>query len=129
MAIELTMLLYSVILAFVITLVPATDSILRNGPLVMMGNRDQGMAEPSVWNRRAKRASANMAENLLWFAALVLVAQAAGVSTENTALGAQLFFWGRVGHAAIYIAGVPYVRTLAWMVSLAGMGMIALALV
>ncbi len=129
MTMELTMLLYSVILAFVITLVPATDSILRNGVITMMGNRDAGLAEPSVWNRRAKRASANMAENLLWFAALVLVAHTAGIGTENTALGAQLFFWGRVGAAATYIAGVPHVRTIAWAVSVAGMAMIAIELI
>lgn len=125
MTIELTMLLYSVILAVGITLIPATDSILKNGVLPMMGNRDSGLAEPSLWNKRARRAAANMAENLPWFAALVLVAHAADVSTPNTILGAQLFFWGRVGHAATYIAGVPHVRTLAWAVGIVGMGLIA----
>ena len=129
MTIELTMLLYSVILAFAIMGVPATDSILKNGVIPMMGNRDTGLAEPSAWNKRAKRASANMAENLLWFAALVLIAHAAGVSTENTVLGAQLFFWGRVVHAVTYIAGMVYIRTLAWAAGIVGMGMIALALV
>lgn len=129
MTTELTMLLYSVILAFVIVGLPATDSILRNGVIAMMGNRDSGLAEPSVWNKRAKRASANMAENLLWFAALVLIAHAAGISTENTVLGAQLFFWGRVGHAATYVAGVPHVRTVAWAVAVVGMVMIALELI
>lgn len=129
MTIELTMLLYSVILAFVIVGLPAIDSILKNGVIIMMGNRDSGLAEPSVWNKRAKRASANMAENLLWFAALVLIAHAAGISTENTVLGAQLFFWGRVGHAATYVAGVPHVRTVAWTVAVVGMVMIALELI
>lgn len=129
MTIELTMLLYSVILAFAIVLVPATDSILKNGVFPMMGNRDAGLAEPSVWNCRAKRAAVNMAENLLWFAALVLIAHAADVSTPNTVLGAQLFFWGRVVHAVTYIAGIAYVRTLAWAASIAGMGLIVLALV
>lgn len=129
MTVELTMLLYSVILTFAILLVPATDSILKNGVFPMMGNRDAGLAEPSVWNCRAKRAAANMAENLPLFAALVLIAHAADVSTADTMLGAQLFFWGRVGHAVTYIAGIPHVRTLAWAVSIAGMIMIALALI
>lgn len=129
MTVELTMLLYSVILAFVIVMVPATDSILRNGVITMMGNRDAGLADRSVWNKRARRASDNMAESLLWFAALVLIAHAAGVSTENTALGAQLFFWGRVGHAVTYIAGIGIARTGAWAVSVVGMGLIALALI
>lgn len=129
MTIELTMLLYSVVLAFAIVLVPATDSILKNGVFPMMGNRDKALAEPSVWNCRAKRAAVNMAENLPWFAALVLVAHAASVSTPETVMGAELFFWGRVVHAVTYIAGIAYVRTLAWAVSIAGMGMIVLALV
>lgn len=129
MTVELTMLLYSVILTFAILLVPATDSILKNGVFPMMGNRDAGLAEPSVWNCRAKRAAANMVENLPLFAALVLIAHAAGVSTADTVLGAQLFFWGRVVHAVVYIAGIPHVRTLAWAVSIAGMIMIALALI
>lgn len=129
MTVELTMLLYSVILAFAIAMVPATDSILKNGPFPMMGNRDSGLAERSVWNQRARRAADNMAESLLWFAALVLVAHAAGISTENTVLGAQLFFWGRVGHAVTYIGGIAYARTGAWAVSIVGMGMIALALI
>ncbi len=129
MTIELTMLLYSVLLAFAIVLVPATDSILKNGVFPMMGNRDAGLAEPSVWNCRAKRAAVNMAENLLWFAALVLIAHAADVSTPNTVLGAQLFFWGRVVHAVTYIGGIAYVRTLAWAASIAGMGLMVLALV
>lgn len=129
MTIELTMLVYSILLAFAIVLVPATDSVLKNGVFPMMGNRDEGLAEPSVWNCRAKRAAVNMAENLPWFAALVLIAHAADVSTPNTVLGAQLFFWGRVVHAVTYIAGIAYVRTLAWAASTAGMGLIVLALV
>ena len=36
-------------------------------------------------------------------------------------LGAQLFFWGRVAHAVVYIAGVPYVRTLVFGASIVGL--------
>ena len=41
-----------------------------------------------------------------------------------TLLGAQLFFWGRVAHAAIYVAGIPWLRTGAWGVSIAGLVLI-----
>ena len=37
-----------------------------------------------------------------------------------TALGAQLFFWGRLAYALIYLAGIAWVRTAAWAVSIAG---------
>jgi uncharacterized MAPEG superfamily protein len=63
------------------------------------------------------------------FAILVLVAQTANVHTSTTLLGAELFFWGRVAHALIYIAGVPWLRTLAWAVSVAGLIMLFIAVV
>jgi len=56
------------------------------------------------------------------------VAQAAGVRNGMTLLGAQLFFWGRVAHAALYVAGIPWARTAAWGVSVIGLILIALQL-
>ena len=73
------------------------------------------------WAGRAQRAHRNMLENLILFAILVLVAKAAGVSNSMTLLGAQLFFWGRVAHAIVYIAGIPWARTAAWTVSVIGL--------
>ena len=45
-----------------------------------------------------------------------------------TVLGAELFFWARVAYALIYLAGWPWVRTLAWFVSVVGMVLIAIQL-
>jgi uncharacterized MAPEG superfamily protein len=70
---------------------------------------------------RAARAHRNMIENLVLFAALALALAAAGKSNDATVLGAQLFFWGRVAYAAIYLAGIPWARTGAWTVSVAGL--------
>jgi uncharacterized MAPEG superfamily protein len=53
------------------------------------------------------------------FAALVLVAVAAGKTNAWTALGAQLFFWGRIAHLATYIAGLVPWRTLGVRVAIA----------
>ena len=69
-----------------------------------------------------------MLENLVPFAALVLAAHLAGVSGDETAQGATVFFWGRLAHAVIYIAGVPYLRTAAFVVAIGGMLDIARAL-
>jgi len=49
------------------------------------------------------------------------VAVVAGKTNDMTLLGAQLFFWARLAYAAIYIAGIIWVRTLAWVVSMAGL--------
>jgi uncharacterized MAPEG superfamily protein len=50
-------------------------------------------------------------QNLAPFAILVLVAQVSGKANATTALGASIFFWARVAHAAVYIAGIKYLRT------------------
>ena len=79
------------------------------------------MSELSDWAGRAARAHRNMLENLVLFAILVLVARAVNVSNAMTLLGAQLFFWSRVAHAIIYIAGIPWLRTAVWGVSVIGL--------
>jgi uncharacterized MAPEG superfamily protein len=92
-----------------------------------VGYPDNPPAVPA-WSQRAQRAHANMVENLVPFTALVLVAQAAGISTETTALGATLFFWTRVVHTLALILAIPWVRTLAFAASWVGMLLIFLAL-
>jgi len=77
---------------------------------------------------RAQRAHRNMLESLLIFAALVLVAQFAGKSNVVTALGAQLFFWGRLAYAPVYVIGIPWLRTGLWGVSCVGLLQILLQL-
>ena len=124
MAIDLKMLTLAALLTVVLALVGAAALILQRGLRYGFGNRDQ--SEPlSPWGERVLRAHRNMLENLPPFAALVLVAQVAGVANEATAWGAVLFFWGRVAHAVIYIAGVPYLRTVAFVVAFSGMLRIA----
>ncbi len=124
---ELTYLTYSIILTFVLILVPATVSILANGLLAQAGPRDD-LPEPSAFNKRCLRLRNNMLENMILFTGLVLVAHAAGVSSPMTILGAQIFFFARVIHAGVYIAGLPLVRPLFWFASIVGMGMIAVEL-
>ena len=84
------------------------------------GNRDAPLAGVPGWADRAVRAHANLTENIAGFAILVLVAAVAGKANAMTALGAQLFFAGRVGHLVLYTAGVLYLRTVAFFVAVAG---------
>ncbi len=46
------------------------------------------------------------------FAALVLVAHIAGAANEATAAAAVVYFWARLAHYGLYVAGVPFGRTL-----------------
>ena len=68
------------------------------------------------WAERMKKAHYNAVENLVVFAALVLVAHAAGVKSEAAALACVIYFWARVVHLVACTFAIPWVRTLAFVV-------------
>lgn len=84
-----------------------------------LSNRAEPFTLPE-WAARAKRAHANLVENLAPFAILVLAAQLGGKTNTWTALGAQIFFWARVAHLATYTAGITVVRTVVFFIGTAG---------
>jgi uncharacterized MAPEG superfamily protein len=117
---ELWYLVWSTALTFILVLIAVSGATLQVGLPTLAGNRER-LPEFTGWAGRAQRAHRNMLESLVLFASLVLTAKAAGVGNAVTLLGAQLFFWGRVAHAVLYIAGVPWARTGAWAVSVVGL--------
>ena len=124
---DLHYLLFSIILCFVQMLIAATGANTQVGLPALAGNRE-GLADMVGWAGRARRAHLNMIENLVLFSALVLIAAVAGKANATTAMGAMIFFWGRLAYALIYLIGIPWLRTLAWAVSVVGLVMIAWAL-
>jgi uncharacterized MAPEG superfamily protein len=127
MTLELKLLVWSVALTIVQVLIAVTGATLQVGTPALAGNRE-GLPPIEGWAGRAARAHRNMLENLVLFAIVVLVAQAAGKTNAMTALGAQLFFWGRLAYAPIYIIGIPWLRTAAFVVSSAGLVLILVQL-
>jgi uncharacterized MAPEG superfamily protein len=127
MPMELQLLVWSGVLALVQMVVAAIGANSQVGLSVLAGNRER-VPPLTGWAHRAGRAHANMLENLIVFVILVLVAHAAGRLNEMTLLGAQLFFWARLAYAIVYVAGIPWLRTAIWAVSLVGMLMILLQL-
>ena len=121
MTTDLTMLTWSALLALVLPFTYVSGLMATAGGLAWgTGNRDQPFAEDPVWAKRARRAHANLVENLIPFAALVLVAQAAGRANGMTALGAQLFFWARLVYVPIYVLGLVPWRTIVFSVGTLG---------
>ena len=98
------------------------------GLTLAFGNRDN-LPEATPLAGRAQRAAANSLENLVFFAALALVAQVAGATNERVLLGAQVFLWARVFYLPVYLIGIPFVRTGVWMVSIAGLGLMLMGMV
>lgn len=124
---DLKYLLFSVILTFVQVVITAALANQAVGLPTLAGNRE-GLAELPGMAGRAKRAHLNMVENMVLFAALVLIAAVAGKANAMTAMGATIFFWARLVYAGVYVAGISWLRTVVWFVSVIGMAMIALQL-
>lgn len=128
MPIELTLLVWATLLAVVQAVIAVNGAMMQVGLPTLSGNRE-GMPEITGWAGRAARAHRNLLESLVLFAALVLVAHATDQLNAMTALGAQLFFWARVAYAVVYLAGIPWLRTGVWAVSVVGLALIFLQLV
>jgi uncharacterized MAPEG superfamily protein len=120
---ELIWLLWAVALTFVQMLMAVSGATLQVGLPALAGNRE---ALPAFggWVGRAQRAHHNMLESLVLFAALVLIAVVTNKTNATTLLGAQLFFWARLAYAVVYVAGIPWLRTAVWLVSVIGLALI-----
>lgn len=125
---EVSLLVWSVALCFAQVLVSVLGSLSQVGLPVLAGNRED-LPPFTGWVGRAHRAHRNMLENLPLFIALVLAVALTQTSNATTVLGAQLFFWGRLAYAVIYLAGVPWLRTLAWAASIVGLVLMFLQVV
>jgi uncharacterized MAPEG superfamily protein len=123
MSIELELLVWSAVLALVQMLVAVAGAQMQIGLPRLAGNRE-GLPPLSGWALRAQRAHLNLLESLVLFAIAVLVAEAAGWTSATTAVGAQLFFWGRLAYAIVYVAGIPWLRTAIWGVATTGIVLI-----
>jgi uncharacterized MAPEG superfamily protein len=71
------------------------------------------------WVNRANRAHLNAVESFAPFAAVVLIANASGVSNAVTESCAAVYFYARVAHAVIHIGGFGLLmaRTVAFVVA------------
>jgi len=98
------------------------------GLMLALGNREN-MPNASPLAARADRAARNTLENFVLFAAIVLAAHATGTNNPQVELGAQIFFIARLAYIPIYLAGIPYLRTADYVVSLAGLAMIVKAII
>ena len=91
------------------------------------GNRDHQRPH-TVLGRRAVRALANMQEALPVFLALALLNLISVPGASLALTGAWVFLIARVLYVAIYLAGVPVLRTLCWMAGLVGLAMMVVPL-
>lgn len=128
MTVELKMLACSIVFGIVSVLLAGALATAERGALWNLGNRDGEVKPLTGAAARAGRASRNFLETFPFFAAAALAVVVAQRHSASTALGAQLYFWGRFVYLPVYVLGIPYLRTLIWAVSFAGLLMLVTAL-
>jgi uncharacterized MAPEG superfamily protein len=99
------------------------NTIAVRGLVTAVGYPDNP-APLADWAQRMKAAHYNSVENLVVFATLVLVANAAGISTDVTVLACEIYFWARLVHLLSFTFAVSWVRTLSFAIG--WMSMVAL---
>lgn len=119
--VEIRVLAWSVLLGLLQVWVAATAATRERGLRWNASARDGQAAPLGPLAGRLDRALRNFLETFPFFAAAALAVVATGRADDQTALGAQLYFWARVAYVPLYAAGVPYLRSLVWLASLAGL--------
>lgn len=117
---ELRLLTYTALICLLLWIPYILCEIKQRGLSRAVGYPSGVVDDLPPWAQRAHRAHMNLVENIGPFAILVLVAHVLGISNAMTVLGVQLFFWARVAQTVIMIAGISWLRTLAFAVGLIG---------
>jgi uncharacterized MAPEG superfamily protein len=89
--------------------------MMTHGVMQAISNPGPDYPVDAPWADRARRAHLNAIENLVVFAPLVLVGAMAEVSTLTTIVSARVYVVARLAHYAIYVAGIPAIRTVAFL--------------
>ena len=126
LSIELKMLAWTLVLALVQILLFGFARTVQYGLKWNTGPRDEAMPPLNPQAERLRRAQYNLFETLPLFIAAVLIAHVTGRENHITAIGAQIYFWGRVIYVPLYAFGVRQVRTLVWIAATAGLVMVAI---
>lgn len=118
---SLIILAWTLVLAMVQILLPAAFRNRETGVAYNASARDEDGPPVGKYTARLQRAQKNLFETLPLFIAAILIAHMGNADSEKTLLGAQLYLGARILYVPLYAFGVPYVRSLVWVVSLYGL--------
>jgi uncharacterized MAPEG superfamily protein len=124
MSFELMMLATASVWGLIQLVAAAQASNAQYGLKWAASPRDAQMPPLKPIPARITRNFSNYMETFPFFAAAVLIAQAAGVHDGLTYWGAIAYIGGRIGYTALYVCGIPLIRSLFW--NIAAFGMLAI---
>lgn len=124
MTTELAVLAWGCILAMVHIFAATRAKTAQYGTRWNMGARDEELPPLGPVAGRLARAQTNYFETFPLMIAAIAIISIANLETRWTAIGALLWLGARVVYLPIYAMGIPMVRTLVFLVSVVGVGMV-----
>jgi uncharacterized MAPEG superfamily protein len=121
MVTEIQVLGLSVVLLIVQIVMQAQSALPELGLDYLAGARDERRPIRSPLAGRAHRALENFLETYPGFIALALALAVTGKTGGLGAAGAWLWLAARVVYVPLYLAGIKFVRTIAWGISVLGL--------
>ena len=124
MSTELTMLAWGCVLALAHIFIAVRFKTRQYGTKWNMGARDEALPSPEPIVGRLARAQANFFETFPIAAAAILIVELTDRGNALTAIGAITWLAARVVYLPLYAAGIAKVRTLVFLISVAGIALI-----
>ena len=121
MSFELTGLAAASLWGFVQLVAAAQAANFQYGLRWAASPRDAEMPPLKPIPGRINRNFRNYMETFPFFVAAVLTAELAGVHNALTYWGTVAYLSGRIGYTALYISGIPLIRSLFWNIAAFGM--------
>ena len=124
MPVEIRILALGAVLLFIHIFVATRFKTQQYGRQWNVGARDETLPPPNPMTGRTMRAQANFQETFPIAIVALLGVVAADRTNDWTALGGWIWFGARVIYLPLYMAGVPVVRTITYVVSMVGLAMV-----
>ena len=124
MPVELKILALGAVLLFIHIFTATRFKTAQYGRKWNVGARDEALPPPNAMTGRAMRAQANFQETFPIAIVALLGVVVAGKTSPMTALGGWIWLGARVVYLPLYAAGIPVVRTIAFVVSMVGLVMV-----
>jgi uncharacterized MAPEG superfamily protein len=124
MAVELKILALGALLLVVHIFTATRFKTAQYGRTWNVGARDEVLPPPTPMTGRTIRAQANFEETFPIAIVALLGVVLANRTSEMTALGGWIWLGARVVYLPLYAAGVPVIRTLVFVISMAGLAMV-----
>lgn len=124
MPVELKILALGAVLLVIYTFTSTRFKTAQYGRKWNVGARDETLPPPTPMTGRMMRAQANFEETFPVAIVALLGVVLAGRTSALTALGGWIWLGARVVYLPLYAFGVPVIRTVVFVISMVGLGIV-----